>query len=411
MKSFKITIWIIILIKVVFFNEFAFSKSTYQLVESVPIETDLGLDETERTFDVWLDMIKNAQKSIDIGCFYVSNKAGEPLEEILSEIKKAANRGVKVHFLVDANMKKTYPEPLDDLNKIQNIEVRAIDYFDKLGGVMHAKYILIDRKNVFIGSQNFDWRALKHIHEFGIRIRNEELAQMFGLIFDLDWKIAANNKVNPIESYYKKHTNQFITAENPIILESGTKKLIELYPSFSPKNAIYPEMNWDEDEILKLMNKAESEILIQLLSYSVKNQNDYYFELDNAIRAAAIRGVKINIILSDWSSSKSKLPYLKSLAVIPNVKIHLSTIPEWSGGFIPYSRVEHCKYLVVDKKYGWIGTSNWGKSYFHMSRNSGIIFKSKYVAEIIHKMFYKSWNSKYTYLIELNKDYKPPKLN
>ncbi len=51
------------------------------------------------------------------------------------------------------------------------------------------------------------------------------------------------------------------------------------------------------------------------------------------------------------------------------------------------------------------------KSYFHMSRNSGIIFKSKYVAEIIHKMFYKSWNSKYTYLIELNKDYKPPKLN
>ena len=89
MKSFKITIWIIILIKVVFFNEFAFSKSTYQLVESVPIETDLGLDETERTFDVWLDMIKNAQKSIDIECFYVSNKAGEPLEEILSEIKKA----------------------------------------------------------------------------------------------------------------------------------------------------------------------------------------------------------------------------------------------------------------------------------------------------------------------------------
>ncbi len=93
------------------------------------------------------------------------------------------------------------------------------------------------------------------------------------------------------------------------------------------------------------------------------------------------------------------MPYIKSLAVIPNVEIHFSTIPEWSGGSIPYSRVEHCKFLIVDKKYGWLGTSNWGKSYFHTSRNMGIVFKSKYAAKIIHKMFYKSWNSEYTNLI------------
>ena len=404
MKSFKTTIWLFFLM-ILFFNGFVFSESTYQLVESVPIETELGLDETERTSDVWLDMIKNAQHSIEIECFYVSSKKGEPLEEILLEIKKAANRGVKVRFLVDARMKKTYPQPLDDLNKIENIEVKPIDYYDQLGGVVHAKYILVDRKDVFIGSQNFDWRALKHIHELGIRIQNEKLAEMFGLIFDLDWKIATSDKMNPIKSYFKKNTNQLITAENPIILESGTKKIIELYPSFSPKKVIYPGMNWDEDEIIKLMNKAKSEILIQLLSYSVKDQNNYYSKLDNAIRAAAIRGVKVNIILADWSSGKSKLPYIESLAIIPNIKIHFSTIPEWSGGFIPYSRVEHCKFLIVDKKYGWIGTSNWGKSYFYTSRNMGIVFKSKYVAEIIHKMFYKSWNSKYTYLVVPGKDF------
>jgi len=261
------------------------------------------------------------------------------------------------------------------------------------------------RKNVFIGSQNFDWRALKHIHEFGIRIRNEELAQMFGLIFDLDWKIASNDKTDSIEKYFVKNTIQMINSKNPIILESGTKKQIELYPSFSPKNAIYPEMNWDEDEIVKLIDQAESEILIQLLSYSVKDKNGFYSKLDNAIRSASMRGVNVNMILSDWSKGKSKLPYIKSLAVIPNIEIHFSTIPEWSGGFIPFSRVEHCKFLIVDKKSGWLGTSNWAKNYFHTSRNMGIVFKSNFVAEIIRKIFYKSWNSKYTYLVDINKNY------
>lgn len=408
MKYLKKITWFTLLILILFFNKSGFSQSgsTYQIVESVPIETELGLDETERTLVVWLDMIKNAEKSIDIECFYLSNEPNEPLEDILSEIIKANNRGVKIQILVESKMKETYPEALDELNKLKNIDVKAIDYFTKLGGVMHAKYMLVDRKDVFIGSQNFDWRALKHIHEIGFRIRSKKLAQMYGLIFDLDWRIATNEKNNSIDLYFEKNINQVINAENQIILKSGTKKQIELYPSFSPKNLIYSGMNWDEDEIIKLMNKAESEILIQLLSYSVKDQNDYYSKLDNAIRAAAIRGVKVNIILSDWSSGKSKLPYIKSLAVIPNIKIHFSTIPEWSGGYIPYSRVEHCKFLIVDKQYGWLGTSNWGKSYFYTSRNMGIVFKSNYVAKIIHKMFYKSWNSKYTYSIEIEKNYK-----
>ncbi|MEA3495742.1 MAG: phospholipase D-like domain-containing protein [Bacteroidota bacterium] len=411
MKSFKAIIFSVILTTTLFFYNslFAQSESTYQIVESVPIETDLGLDETERTFEVWMEIIKKAQHSIEIECFYVSNKAGEPLEDILSEIKKSAKRGVQVRFLVDAKMKKTYPQPLDDLNKIKNIEVRATNYFNKIGGVIHTKYILVDREILFIGSQNFDWRALKHIHEVGFNIKNEKLAQMFGLIFDLDWKIASDDRTDSIEKYFEKNTIQMINSKNPITLEVGTKKEIKLYPSFSPKNLIYSGMNWDEDEIIKLIDKAESEILIQLLSYSVKDKNEYYSKLDNAIRSASIRGVNVNIILSDWSKGKSKLPYLNSLAMIPNVKIHFTTIPEWSGGQIPYSRVEHCKFLLVDEQYGWLGTSNWAKDYFYKSRNMGIVFESKFVAEIIHKMFYKSWDSEYTNLILPNEKRKSTK--
>jgi phosphatidylserine/phosphatidylglycerophosphate/cardiolipin synthase-like enzyme len=385
------------------------SKSDFQLVESVPIETSLGLEETERTLPVWLDMIKNAKESIEIECFYLSNEPNELLEQVLSEIKKAAKRQVTVRILFDERMRKTYPEPLGELNQIKNIFVQSVDYFNKTNGVMHAKYMIIDRKTVFIGSQNFDWRALNHIHEIGMRIMNEPFAQTIGLIFDLDWSIATSPKIQPITSYLKPLNFKIINSDNPITLFNNSKESIQIYPSFSPKNLIYPNMSWDEDEILNLINKAKSEVLIQLLSYTPKSGDNYYEKLDNALRQAAIRKVQVKIILSNWSSSESKLPFIKSLAVVPNIEIKFSSIPEWSGGFIPYARVEHCKYLLVDGKAGWLGTSNWSKDYFYSSRNLGIVFNGKSVAQLLKKMFMKSWESQYTEIVDPSKNYKPPK--
>ena len=44
-----------------------------------------------------------------------------------------------------------------------------IDIGTVAGGVQHAKFFIVDGEEVFLGSQNFDWRALKHIHELGVR--------------------------------------------------------------------------------------------------------------------------------------------------------------------------------------------------------------------------------------------------
>ena len=39
---------------------------------------------------------------------------------------------------------------------------------------------------------------------------------------------------------------------------------------------------------------------------------------------------------------------------------------EYSGGFIPYSRVEHLKYLVADGEAGFVTTSNRGPGCLRM---------------------------------------------
>ena len=117
----------------------------------------------------------------------------------------------------------------------------------------------------------------------------------------------------------------------------------------------------------------------------------------------------MKMIVSDWAKSRPGIDCLKSLQVFPNVEVKLSTIPEWSGGFVPYSRVEHCKYMVVDGKISWIGSSNWKKSYFYECRNVGLVVKSAGVGGVLRGVFYKSWDSEYTYPVKPEVDYVPPR--
>ena len=151
----------------------------FELVESAPIETVLDNPDIRNTYEVWLEMINGAKKSLDIEQFYISNRAGEPLEDIIATIERAADRGVAVRIIAEAKFYKTYPETIERLRRNKNIEARLIDFGKIAGGIQHAKYFIVDGKSVFLGSQNFDWRALKHIHELGIRVRNAEAARIY----------------------------------------------------------------------------------------------------------------------------------------------------------------------------------------------------------------------------------------
>ncbi|EQD37143.1 phospholipase D/transphosphatidylase, partial [mine drainage metagenome] len=53
------------------------------------------------------------------------------------------------------------------------------------GGVLHAKDFIVDDRIVFVGSQNWGWRALTRIHEIGAVARNTRLAQTFAAVLDL----------------------------------------------------------------------------------------------------------------------------------------------------------------------------------------------------------------------------------
>ncbi|MFH0778539.1 MAG: phospholipase D-like domain-containing protein, partial [Candidatus Eisenbacteria bacterium] len=128
----------------------------FEIVESVPIETDLDNAGIRNALEVWLEMIDRAKNTLDLAQFYVSDEPGEPLSDVIEAVVRATKRGVCVRFVVDARMYRTYPERLDWLAGQKRVEVRKIDMARLAGGIMHAKYFIVDGEELFLGSQNFD---------------------------------------------------------------------------------------------------------------------------------------------------------------------------------------------------------------------------------------------------------------
>jgi phosphatidylserine/phosphatidylglycerophosphate/cardiolipin synthase-like enzyme len=366
-----------------------------EIVESIPVGTSLDNPDIRDTYEVWLEMIAHAGQSLDIEQFYISNEPGKMLQDVLADVYRAADRGVRVRIIVDARMSMTYPVSVDGLSRYGNIELRCIDFASMTGGIQHAKYFIVDHKEVFVGSQNFDWRALEHIHELGLRINNKDMATIYSDVFNLDWELASNTqtKINQLPLFTERYST-------PIRVTGEGEDTVVITPTFSPIGYISDSTMWDERAIVNLINGAQQSLVLQFLSYSPRDRKGKsYTVIDNVIRSAAKRGVKVRMIVSDWEKGSSSVRALKELSSLPNIEIAFTSIPEWSGGYISFARVEHCKFIVADNARFWLGTSNCEKSYYYSSRNVGVVCASLRLAGTLSRIFLKSWNSPYKELI------------
>jgi phosphatidylserine/phosphatidylglycerophosphate/cardiolipin synthase-like enzyme len=374
-----------------------------EIVESTPIGTSLDNSDIRDAHEVWLEMIGRAHQTLDIEQFYISNEPGKLLEDILAAIYKAADRGVKVRVIVDARMYKTYPGSVDSLARYHNIEARRIDFGAAGGGIQHSKYFIVDGKEVFMGSQNFDWRALEHIHELGLRMNDIRIAGTFSIVFELDWQIASMTS-EQLKSFKAPHTS----FGPPVRFVGKAGAVAVVLPTYSPIGWIPDATRWDEHAIVELINGAQKTVTLQFLSYSpLERRGGAYTMIDNAIRNAGKRGVKVRMIVSDWEKGSPAVRSLKELSAIPNIEVAFTSIPEWSGGYISFARVEHCKFIVADGEKFWLGTSNCEKSYFYATRNLGVVCTSTHLAGMLARIFQKSWESPYKELITEKGEYAP----
>lgn len=380
-------------------------EQTFELVESFPAETVLDLSDVRNTEQVWLEMINGAKKTIDIEQFYFATRAGEPMDKVIEALERAADRGVVVRIITEENFRKETTSSCERLTKKKNVTWKWISIFKDLGGIQHGKFFVVDGDNVYMGSANFDWRAIKHISEMGVHVRHAECGKMVEDLFNLDWKLCDTKSLKDAEPLFGKEHYKV-----PLKVRDRDGDEIEFYPVFDPVGCIPDSSLWEGKKLFELIKSARKDMLVQMLTYSpISREKQYWPELDDSLREAAYKGADIKAVFSDWSVRKPEIFYLKSLAVLPGIHIKISTMPQWSGGFIPYARVQHSKYLVVDEDMCWVGSSNWEKGYFYGSRNMGMIIRSNKINNLLRKVFFTTWNSPYAQPLDLNRDYVMPK--
>ncbi|WP_371356237.1 phospholipase D-like domain-containing protein [Pseudomonas chlororaphis] len=376
-----------------------FAIPGFELVHTVPVDTALGTADLRQPGPVWIELFDGAKSQIDIGQFYAADHPGSVLGKVIEHLEAAGKRGVKIRFLLEEKgLKLSEPATLERLRAIPNLTFRVLPYARVSGGIIHAKYMVVDGKQAFIGSQNFDWRSLEHIHETGLRISDETTVAQVQAIFEQDWQAQAA-----------------VAANQPVPLPAAGQEPARRgnYLVASPQRYNPPGVGDSQQELPRLLAEAQNEVRVQLLdyaplSYGPERTRPYYAVIDNAVRAAAARGVSIKLLVSNWNTDKLELPYLKSLAVLPNVQIRIVTLPQASQGFIPYARVIHSKTMDIDGQVAWVGTSNWLGGYLDNSRNLEVVMHDSAMAKRIGELHEQLWDGPYAKPLELMAEYPDP---
>ena len=379
-----------------------FTIPGFELVHTSPVETTLANPDLREPVTVWSELFDAAKSEIVIAQFYAVSKPGTAFEKVLASLTQAGQRGVKIRFLLDLKgVGLSEPATIEQLKAIPNLDLRIIDFNKITGnGIVHAKYLAVDGKVAYIGSQNFDWRSFEHIHETGLKITEAAIVSQVQAIFEQDWQAQALTAKGSRATVLNSKTVPANYAQNAFLLASP--------------NAYNPVGVGDSESGLPaLLADAKSEVRIQLLdyaplSYGPNRTRPYYAVIDNAVRAAAQRGVKIKLMVSAWNTEAPAIAYLKSLALVPNVEIRIVTIPTASTGFIPFARVIHSKTMTVDGKLAWVGTSNWAGGYFDLSRNLEVVLRNDAMAQRLVALHEQTWSSSYAQPIDINKQYPKP---
>lgn len=409
-------------------------QSRIVLVESIPLSVDYGMNVTfgKSLYEAWKDLLSLATEEIDVASFYWS-LSGEDINvnsstdtsgrDILEEFKALPSRNVSVRVVTSIPTLAYNSTDLKIL-KENGAQIRRVNFGRLTKGILHTKFWIVDRRHIYIGSANMDWRALTQVKELGVVIYNSSsLATDLQKIFQSYWVMGRSNSSIPDRwpSTYDTNINQ----EHPLLVDlSGVAS--KVFITASPPAFCPDSRTRDLDAILSAIRDAQEFIHVSVMEYypasKFFHRHGYWPTIENALKRSAFeKNISVCLLFScGLETDPSVFPFLRSLDALHspsdrlNIQVRLYVIPVGNQSHIPYANINHNKYMVTDK-VAYIGTSNWSADYFNTTAGVGLTISqdalhSELPGNTFHRqmslVFDRDWNSQYAVpLSELNQNH------
>ena len=372
-------------------------------------------------------MAERAERSIDAQYFLIHNDLVGRV--FVNTLLRAANRGVRVRFLVDDMNAKGYDTGFAALDSHKNIEVRifnpfahrkarAMDAFSmgRLTRRMHNKSFTVDNQMTLIGGRNianeyFDANPGEKFGDLDV-LTIGSIVPKVSAMFDSYWNHPASLPISALAGVPENAAEALASLEDRVAESLKAVEASEYADAVrsSVLNYVQTDANafvWaDYDLVYDSPDKAKADISGEAGSIVVQMRAGIgdiekelfvitpYFVLtkDNieGFRGLRDRNVDITVLTNSLASNNHSVshsgyaPNRKKLLEM-GVKLYelraSRSIPgDESKGVQDAKMTLHAKAFVVDRKKVFIGSFNWNQRSINLDTELGVIIHSPEIA-------------------------------
>jgi len=286
----------------------------------------------------------------------------------------------------------------------------------------HAKYLVVDDRTVFISTDNLKDTSFpppgSQVHSgtrgWVVSMVSPELATDMTSVFREDWDGPDIQSCRCLYEVDNLQTILTVEEEYPPVLDRAWYFPISIDEAGKGEVLVSPDhISLEDNPLLEVIRSSEREIFLELMdleidflssslnekmipvshyqdheNFGVEVMNPYITEL----MQAAERGVKVTILLdgSDFNGDLVpdclyKIEKLRSIFADHGVSDRISILmhPSPRYGIDGEIGMVHAKGMVVDEKWVWISSFNWGPTSGLENRELGILLRSPSAAHYL----------------------------
>jgi phosphatidylserine/phosphatidylglycerophosphate/cardiolipin synthase-like enzyme len=271
--------------------------------------------------------LDKAKLSIDVAAYSIS------LNSVRYALINAHDRGVTVRVVMESeNMDRS------DVQAMLDAGIPIIG--DNLPGLMHDKFIVIDRSEVWMGSMNFTDSGAYDDNNNMMRIFSAKVAEDYSVEFK---EMFEDNKFGP---------NVVAETPNPKVTIDGT----ELDVFFSPDDHVL-------NSLYDVLSKAKSSIYF--LAYSFTSN-----ELGDIVRQQAADGLTVKGVMDEEQITTNM-----GTEFDPFLQAGLDVKKDGNDGLM------HHKVFIIDEKIVAFGSYNFSNSAEERNDENLIIVYNEQIAQ------------------------------